>query len=231
MVRRQRGLSLVELMVGITIGLFIVAAASLVVTSQLTDNRRLLLELQVQQDLRATADVITRELRRAGGRQFPVHGVWSESDPVIANPYAGITIGAGDTEIRFDYERGVGLQPLGFRWVVDEDEGRSVIQTFISTGWQDLTDGNTMTVTGFTVQERDPPIPDQVIPCPKGCDPLNPADTSCWPRLLVRAFEIEITAHPRTDDTLERTVRSEVRVRNDSFEFGPGLSAAQACPA
>ncbi|MBL0296208.1 MAG: hypothetical protein IPQ21_03185 [Betaproteobacteria bacterium] len=71
-------------MVGITVGLFIVAAAAMLVTTQLGDNRRLLLETQVQQDLRATADIITRELRRAGlagarlwpasGRQDPATG-------------------------------------------------------------------------------------------------------------------------------------------------------------
>ncbi len=231
LVAHQRGLSLVELMVGITIGLFVVAAASLVVTSQLTDNRRLLLELQVQQDLRATADVITRELRRAGGRDIATEGVWSEGSVVTANPYASITIAADNSEVRFDYERGLGLQPLGFKFVASEDEDVGVIQSFISTGWQDLTDRNTMTVTAFTVQERDPAVPDQVIPCARACDPLaTNADTSCWPRLRVRAYEIEITAHPRSDPSLVRTVRSEVRLRNDSYVFGPGLSAAQACP-
>ena len=54
--RPPRGVSIVELMVGITIGLFILAAATVMLTSQLADNRRLLLEAQVQQDLRATAD-------------------------------------------------------------------------------------------------------------------------------------------------------------------------------
>ncbi len=45
--RSQRGLSLVELMVGITDGLFVVAAAATLVANQLSDNRRLLLETQV----------------------------------------------------------------------------------------------------------------------------------------------------------------------------------------
>ena len=65
--RSQRGLSLVELMVGIAVGLFVVAGAVMVVTTQLGDNRRLLLDAQLQQDLRATLDIVTREVRRAGG--------------------------------------------------------------------------------------------------------------------------------------------------------------------
>ena len=227
--RRQLGMSLVELLVGITIGLFIVAAASLMVTSQLNDNRRLLLEVQVQQDLRATADVIARELRRAGGRKLAAEGVWSETIAASANPYRAITSNPPDyTEVRFDYERGIGLEPLGFKF----DAARGVIQSYIGTGWQDLTDDNTMKVTGFTVQPRSPAIPDQVIPCAKACGPLaTSADTSCWPKLTVRAYEILITAQARTDARIQRSLQSEVRLRNDDYVFGAGLSAVQACPA
>jgi type IV pilus assembly protein PilW len=232
--RLRRGLSLVELMVGITIGLFVVAAASLLVTYQLADNRRLLLELQVQQDMRITADVIARELRRAGGRQLATEGVWSEVIPAVvtANPFGTITLASGNTEVRFDYERGIGLERLGFRLVRNNSTGNvGVIQSFIGTGWQELTDKSTMDVTAFTVQPLIPAIPDQLIPCPKACDPSNVADTSCWPKLQVRAYEVLIIAQARTDARIQRSLRSAVRLRNDVFEFGPGLSAVQACPA
>ena len=63
-------------MVGVAIGLFVVAAASMLVVTQLSDNRRLTLETQVQQDLRASADIITRELRRAGHWGKARDGVW-----------------------------------------------------------------------------------------------------------------------------------------------------------
>ena len=221
--RRQLGMSLVELLVGITIGLFIVAAASLMVTSQLSDNRRLLLEVQVQQDLRATADVIARELRRAGGRKLAAEGVWSETNLASANPFSDITITGtpGNTEVRFDYERGIGLQRLGFRF----DSARGVIQSYVGTGWQDLTDGNTMRVTGFTVQPPAPAIPaipDPEIPCTKACPG---GGTLCWPKLEVRAYVVEIIAEARTDDRIKRSLSSVVRRRNDAY------SPVQECPA
>ena len=222
--RRQLGMSLVELLVGITIGLFIVAAASLMVSSQLNDNRRLLLELQVQQDLRATADVIARELRRAGGRKLAAEGVWSETNLASANPFSDVTItGAPDnTEVRFNYERGIELPALGFKFV----SARGVIQSYIGTDWQDLTDGNTMEVTGFTVVESESSFDDQRIPCLKACDPLfTNADISCWPKLKVRTYVIEIIARARTDLRIKRTLRSTVGLRNDDY------FAAQACPA
>ena len=52
-------------MVGVTLGLFVVAAAALMVSTQLGENRRMLLESQLMQDLRAASDIITRDLRRA----------------------------------------------------------------------------------------------------------------------------------------------------------------------
>ncbi len=70
-------------MVGIAVGLFIVAGATMVVTTQLGDNRRLLLETQLQQDLRATADIITRELRRAGAEGSATSHVWAPADAAV----------------------------------------------------------------------------------------------------------------------------------------------------
>ena len=84
---RMRGLSLVELMVGVAVGLFVVAAAALMASGQLSDNRRLLLETQLQQDLRATVDIVTRELRRTGYWASPQSGVPSPTEgTVVGNP-------------------------------------------------------------------------------------------------------------------------------------------------
>ena len=75
-------------MVGVAIGLFVVAAASMLVVTQLSDNRRLTLETQVQQDLRATADIITRELRRAGhwGKARTGSGMRTTRRPFASTP-------------------------------------------------------------------------------------------------------------------------------------------------
>ena len=173
--RRQRGLSIVELMVGVAIGLFVVAAATMLVSTNLSDNRRLMLETQVDQDLRASADIITRELRRAGHWAKARDGVWF-ADNVAAvrdNPYTligkadGTAFADGDASstVLMSYSRsgdeadetGVieAAEQLGFRL----DNG--VIQTRLGdAGWQALTDGNTLKVTEFTLDDEptdDPP--------------------------------------------------------------------------
>ena len=72
---RQSGLSLVELMMGLAIGLLIVAAALLALTHHLRENRSLLVEARLMQDLRTTTDLITRDLRRAGALRQAEGGV------------------------------------------------------------------------------------------------------------------------------------------------------------
>jgi type II secretory pathway component PulJ len=226
--RRQLGLSLVELMVGIAVGLFIIGAATLVVTSQLADTRRLLLETQLQQDLRATSDIITRELRRAGSAATTTmaqQGIWHPATGAVV-PNNMATISPPDdeeasAEVQFRYERSASqLGPFGFKL----EEG--IVKSLIGANWQELTDSRVMTVTGFNVT-ADLPLEFQV-PCPRKC----PDDTTdCWPTLIVRSFEIAITAASTIDDSVVRTIRSRVRTRNDWLRHNDPGVANRACPA
>lgn len=218
---RQAGLSLVEMLVGITVGLFIVGAATLVVTTQLGDNRRLLLETQLQQDLRASADIIAREIRRAGAWDVASLGVWypGRTAAVASNPFSGFDVDGEAGSIDFEYQRGPGAEgPYGFR--ISET---GVIQSQLgASGWQDLTDGRVMSVSGFAL-ELDETASDP-LPCPRLCDD---ASTDCWPRLVTRGVRIVITATSRSDAAISRTVSSYVRPRNDQIQFNNG---ANICP-
>jgi type IV pilus assembly protein PilW len=222
----QRGLSLVELMVGIALGLFVVAGASMVVVTQLGDNRRLLLETQLQQDLRATADIITRELRRAGHDPNATAVISEPAAPSLPNPFAAVQHSAGDSEVQFNYWRGPGVVgPFGFRL-----SSSGVVQSLLGIAWQDLTDGAAMNVTAFTVTPLTPSVTQ--IPCPTGCtaDPADPGYTACWPTVTVRSYVVDITAQARNDATIQRSIRSEVRARNDLLGFNVPALPNQACP-
>jgi prepilin-type N-terminal cleavage/methylation domain-containing protein len=229
--RRQRGLSLVELMVGITIGLIVVAAASLLVSGQLTESRRLIAEAQVQQDLRASADIIARELRRSGGigQYDNLHSlVWKLGSSVDPWPYVfteNLAVSGSGSEVTFNYyPDGAGslASSLGFKLEA------GVIRTNIfAGGWQDLTDPSSMEVTAFSVTR----VADSVsrIPCPKPCPS---GDTSCWPSVRQRTLEVRITARHRAFPEIERTQESRVRLRNDQFSFFDSSNplASQVCP-
>lgn len=222
--RPVHGLSIVELMVGVAIGLFVVAGASMLVASQLSDNRRLLLETQVQQDLRATTDIITRELRRAGHWTRSRDGVWYVGTPAVrANPYLVVAGNEDGTELA----DGAQTSTLLLSYSVANDEASEdqvvaanerrgfrlsagAIQTQLGEGnWQALTDVNTLRVTGFDVRMSVRPVP---LACAKPC---TGGGEACWPVLQVRDLQIEIRGEAAHDAAVQRSVRSSVRLRND----------------
>lgn len=208
--RRQRGLSLVELMVGIAVGLLVVAAATLLVTTQLGDNRRLLIETQVQQDLRAAADIITRQLRRTGHWQAAAQAVAQAGVPAVANPYAGFTVGAGFVD-NIQYSSPTGeFGPFGFQRI------GNVLQTRLAgAGWQELTDPRVLKITDFRVTLLDdaaPRHPPLQLACPRLC-PDGTKD--CWPTLTVRELVVDIEGEAVSDPAVRRRLSTVVRLRND----------------
>ncbi|WP_432720897.1 prepilin-type N-terminal cleavage/methylation domain-containing protein [Jeongeupia wiesaeckerbachi] len=64
--RRQTGLSLVEILVTLAIGLILLGAAASVGLSSLSSSRQAVRSITLQQELQTTMSILTRELRRAG---------------------------------------------------------------------------------------------------------------------------------------------------------------------
>jgi prepilin-type N-terminal cleavage/methylation domain-containing protein len=223
--RRARGLSLIELMVGITIGLVVVAGATLMAATQISDNRRLLLETQVQQDLRAAADIITREVRRTGFINWAAGTLWSSATPndlPTPNILSRAAYGTGGEEVSYGYHRPGSGAPNSLFFGYRLNTG--VIQQRIGANVQDLTDGRTLEVTAFNVTLTNPTIRAQLA-CPRLC----PDGTqNCWPILSVSDVLITITGRPRSAPELSRTVTSQVRLRNEGVQLGAG--ATQVCP-
>lgn len=218
----QRGLSIVELLVGIAVGLFVVAATAMLAATQMTENRKMLLEAQVQQDLRATADIITRELRRSGYWASAQTSVWSPSLAASANPTLTIApISAPATAVSYHYTRPLGTNAAtGFRL----DSGAIQSDSLTAGVWQDLTDRRTLVITNFTVTPRHVSAPEvspvQKLPCPKLC---SDGTTDCWPTIAVREFQVDISGQAASDAAVQRTVRTIVRLRTEA--------ASAACPA
>lgn len=223
--RPQTGLSIVELLVGVAIGLVVVAAAALLMTSQLVENRKLLVETQLQQDLRAASDIVTRELRRVGARQEfdALDTIWYPGTPEVKYNYMAPSLALSSGQVNFNYDPGITVGPYGFRLPI----GSGVLQTLIgASGWQDLTDTNVMKVLSFVPTLTLASVAPIQLPCPKLC----PDGTSdCWPRFQVRELQIEITAEARSDPAIKRSILSRARVRNDYVLFAdPGLD--RMCP-
>jgi type IV pilus assembly protein PilW len=227
-----RGLSIVELMVGITISLFILAGASLVLTTQLDNNRRLLLEAQVQQDLRTAADMISRDVRRAGywGRAYcnvwpaarddlvncPVPNPYNQVDRVGTGElvYVRSTDAEGGASFNTDdngVDIGAATRPrerVGFKW----NQANGTIDYLVGeANWQALTDASVLRVTQFSMVLNSQVLP---VPCADaGCQAQGPL---CGGPLTVQSRDLTFTIVARAvhDANVQRSLRENVRLRN-----------------
>lgn len=238
----QRGLGLVELMVGITIGLIVAAGASMVAVNQISEHRRLMLEMQVQQDLRAAADLLQQDLRRAGFRGLAQYGVWTPAtgagtplqrpaQPASANLYAAVTE-VNDDEVRtieylYARKEGGGSYPasgaprdnayFGIKW--DQNTKALYLKLGRSEGrdnWQPITDPETVEILDFSVaiQKQDIPLAEF---CDGGC-----TGADC-PVQQIRHVNFQLRARAKHDHQVVRSLSSTERIRADAM--------TGACPA
>ena len=211
----MRGFSLVELLVGLTVGLVIAAGASAFLATTLREQRAVLVEGRLMQDLRTAADVVARDLRRAGYWASAPDGAWLPgARATVANPYAAVTpTSAASDAVGFAYSRDTvendvldGNEQFGFRL-----RGGAIQMQLGAGNWQALTDAGTLVVTAFDVTPEVQTVSLEAA-CPAAC---SASHAGCPPRLLVRSLAVHIAGHALADPAVLRELRSSVRLRND----------------
>lgn len=216
----QRGLSILELLIGVAIGMVVISGASMLFASNVTSSRLLLAESRLNEDLRNAVDLLTRDLRRAGYWGGAIKGTIAigGTSATKENPYR-VTSGA-DHELNYHFSRENGTdddalaasETFGFRL------HDNALQMQAGTGWTDVTDKQTVKVTRFTVtpSERQVSLGDV---CPTVCTIGTP---NC-PVATVRSYAVYLEGESVRDASIKRSLRSTVRVRNDQV--------SGSCPA
>lgn len=98
----QRGFSLVELMVGTTVGLILLSAVVALTVSVLRTNAETVTVAKLTQEGRAIGDLVSRELRRA--RYSGNYREFVGAAGATPNAFAGVDILGGGNCIRFSYD-------------------------------------------------------------------------------------------------------------------------------
>ena len=154
--KSQRGVGLVELMVGMAIGLLIVAAATSVYITTLKGGTDALRSAKLNIELRSTMGLMAAEIRRAG--YWPANGAsltgnpFTQSGSDLSNP-----IGC----ILFSYDKNANGTPdqseyLGFKLTSSKAiamrySGSNAMSSSCALGsWESLTDPNTVVVDDLT---------------------------------------------------------------------------------
>lgn len=213
----QRGLSLVELLVGTAIGLVVAAAAAGVLATQLRESRSVQVEARLMQDLQGIADLVTRDLRRAGHWAAAASGVRGlDGSAGATNPHGIAAIdGAASDAVRLSFSH-----DDSERATVDDAERfgyrlrQGTLEAQLGAGnWQALSDPGAIMVTRFTVEAHDDSVSLVMF-----CDlPCSAGSTTCPPRQQLRSMTVRISARSVADPARVRSLRSEVRVRNDAL--------------
>lgn len=235
--RTQKGATLVELMVGFIVALFIIAATGALFLLSARSSADLLSANRLNHTIQTSTDLMVSELRRAG--------FWNNqaSGAPATNPFDTITIGTGCVLFAYDHLNDAGAlvpdgqiqsaERTGFRRNGNALQVRTSGNTLTDCNdagdtWVNLSDANTLQVTAlsFTAENRclnpiSTPASVQNTAC-TGAFSAAPSGTE-----LVELREIVITISASTDSNSDGTadatksLTSRVKVRNNRLHIKP----------
>ena len=221
----QRGLSLIELLVAMVVGLIVIAAAVSFFSRHLRESRAVQVELRLMQDLRSAIDLIGRDLRRAAYWGQASEGVWQPgATSTPTNPYAFVTIASEQVDFNFSRDGAENNaldtnEQFGFRLragVVEFMLGRSGNALNNASNWQALTDANTVTIASFTVTPSVQRVSLEGM-CATACSAADSAAAVCPPQQHLRSLNIALIGRSVNDAKVIRSLQSQVRLRNDAI--------------
>jgi type II secretory pathway component PulJ len=211
----------VELMVTITIGLFIVLGMSTMLANNLRSSSQLAASNRLQQEMRSSMALMVRDIRRAGYWGNATSGI-AVTAAAYNNPFDLITVTSfnsppadADNCILYRYDLNAdgtlaSNERFGFRLNPDT----KTIQARTSGGsaeacdtnsdqWESLSDPGTTEFTKLIFQLT-PSAPFYITP-PTG------------PNIVSRTVTIELTAQLKTDASVKQTLIETVKLENDVF--------------
>jgi type IV pilus assembly protein PilW len=222
---RQRGMSIIELLVGVAVGMIVVAGAVKLMMDTLGSNRQLLLETRVNQDLRAAADLIARDIRRAGYWTNSISGVFTGGTGAVpTNPYRDITLDSNVIDYQYSRDNTDTIEDAeraGFRLTNGVLEFRNG-----AGSWQAITDPKVVNVTSLTITPLATSRTSELYPYCSCMSKLTceatdfqGTGTHASKRLVltIEQFDIALVGQATSDVSVQREIRESVRVRNDKL--------------
>jgi prepilin peptidase dependent protein B len=232
----HHGWSLVELMLAIALGLLLLSGVLQLAAVHVDEQRRLLLESRLTQDLRAAIELVSRDVRRAGYWADVSGGTWDStrpSAPLARNPYRGVALNgpAAAPWLGYSYSRDLtedqvnsNQEKFGLRLNTTSQviEGRMSGNTLAPEerdSWQALTDPALARVTRLSIRVEEQ-RQSLLALCPRTtCN----GQAGCPPERVQRKVRVELDAQDARDSRVQRQLATEARLRNDEV--------TGACPA
>lgn len=223
LINKQKGFTLIELMIGLLLGLIVTAMVLTMFISTVGSTRQVNSTLRLNQELRTVLEMMERSTRRAG--------YWA-GDDVANNPHADLIggsmqFGVFDTGVApatlamsgdcliVSYDAGSDgltdpVEVVGFR--LDSAEGAvevsgtktvaagSSVDCNDDLNWQNLTDERVINITNLSFT---------VVP--------NSLSVASLAVATSKALDISITGQVRSDTNITNTIQVSAKLRNSSF--------------
>ena len=212
--RGIRGLSVVEVLIGVAIGLIIIAGVLRLFVTNMVNSRQMLVEARVMQDMRAAADLIARDLRRASYWGSAIDGttILGAGASPVRNPYRTITPNdLGGQNILYTFSRDATENN-----VIDNNEqfgfqlNNGAVEMRTASGqWQVVTDPGVMTVNALTVTPS-------VVNVNVSSSCVVTCTTNC-PVVTLRHYNLVLRATAVANANVVRQINMRVRARNDEL--------------
>ena len=223
---RQAGVTLIELMVSLVIGLIILGAVLTFVVSAVRANSETVVDMRLTQDLRTTINLLTREIRRTGYDRIAEQGIASGSGnfsryldvavntagDCIVMSYNQPAANASDTAVDAKERKGFRLVQSGGVGVIEAGTGLSAVAATECTAgtWTPLTDPRQVDIStlDFSLAET------CIYPTPARC-----MSTASEPYAIVRSVDITLEGALVRQPDVVRRLTDSVRIRADTLHF------------
>ncbi|MBB2486397.1 hypothetical protein H5407_14325 [Mitsuaria sp. WAJ17] len=225
----QSGWTLVDLMIGMAVGLFLCAVAGTLVLSQWREHRHLLAETLLQQELRNAIALMRHEVHRSGAdpaahELVPERGQATAPPPEAPRlqlllegaPIPDDRAGAGDG-VSLTYIRSEPGEPRrrierGFRL-----QGTQ-LQYLLERSWQPWTDSNAVRFIRMEVRLN---RSKDALPESCTCASARRTPRSCEALLQAQVLHVLLVGQSRLEPRTVRSISSSIHVRNQRLEWPP----------
>lgn len=209
---REGGFTLIELMIGLLIGLIVLSGATYIFVITVKSSRDVMYSARLNQELAAAVSIITGDIRRAGhwvqnaGNSSPYGEIGNDFFVVSANCVLYNYDEDGNSSIEADEFRGVKL----LNSTLELKTSGTDMDDCTTGQWDPITDINFMTVTSAVFSDVSSCTVDTVSAACPGT--VGTSDVAS-----VRELSITISAQVNGDASWQKTVQETVKLRNDFY--------------
>lgn len=232
----QKGFSLIEMMVGLAIGLIIVGAAATVYVNSIRSGSDTLRSAKLNMELRGAMDIMVAEIRRAGhfNMATPSTNPFTQATTNLSNPSANCILfsydadGSGTTNTAdfFGFKSADSAVLMRFGGTAPSTSAGCSVG---SDSWERITDPNTVIVDTLTFAiayqclNAQTGLGSAAQPCSASNSVYDTAAaaTSKSDLVEIRDVTISLVGHHKDDPLTTMSLSQSVRVRNDRIQTVP----------